>query len=173
MGRKNPSFVFFKWLIFIFSPLILSIHHWISKLHMLTQSQMSLVVKNSPTNAGEIRVADLIPGLGSSTGEGNSNPLQYSCLENFMNRGASLATVYGVAKSRTWLSERTHTHTHTHTNTPRVSALSTDSESKRVLMQVEGASCDANTDFCCLNICFRSSEGDSLFSFCLLPHFLV
>ena len=173
MGQKNPSFVFFKWLIFIFSPLILSIHHWISKLHMLTQSQMSLVVKNSPTNAGEIRVADSIPGLGSSTGGGNSNPLQYSCLENFMNRGAPLAT-QSMGSQRVghdWV--RGHTHTHTHTNTPRVSALSTDSESKRVLMRVEGASCDANTDFCCLNTCFRGSEGDSLFSFCLLPHFLV
>ena len=65
---------------------------------------MSLVVKNSPTNAGEIIVADSIPGLGSSTGEGNGNPLQYSYLENFLNRGASLATVHGVAKSQTRLS---------------------------------------------------------------------
>ena len=45
-----------------------------------------------------------IPGLGRSPGEGNGNPLQYSCLENSMDRGTSWATVYGVAKSRIQLS---------------------------------------------------------------------
>ena len=45
-----------------------------------------------------------IPGLGGSPGEGNGNPLQYSCLENPMDRGAWRAIVYGVAKSRTRLS---------------------------------------------------------------------
>ena len=45
----------------------------------------------------------LIPGSGRSPGEGNGNPLQYSCLENPMDRGAWWATVHGVAKSRTWL----------------------------------------------------------------------
>ena len=42
-----------------------------------------------------------IPGYGRSTGEGNGNPLQYSCLKNSMDRGAWQATVHGVAKSRT------------------------------------------------------------------------
>ena len=42
-----------------------------------------------------------IPGLGRSPGEGNGNPLQYSCLENSMKRGAWLVTVHGIAKSRT------------------------------------------------------------------------
>ena len=51
-----------------------------------------------------------IPGSGRSLGEGNSNPLQYSCLENSMDRGAWQATVHGVAKSRTRLSERLHFH---------------------------------------------------------------
>ena len=46
------------------------------------------VVKNLSANAGDVRDADLIPGLGRSLGEGNGNPLQYSCLENPMNRGA-------------------------------------------------------------------------------------
>ena len=46
-----------------------------------------------------------IPGSGRSTGEGNGNPLQYYCLENPMDRGAWLATVHGVAKSRTRLSD--------------------------------------------------------------------
>ena len=47
------------------------------------------------------------PGLGRSPGEGNRNPLQYSCMENPMDRGASYVTVHGVTKSRTWLSDIT------------------------------------------------------------------
>ena len=46
-----------------------------------------------------------IPGLGRYPGEGNGNPLQYSCLENSMDRGAWWATVHGVAKSQTQLSD--------------------------------------------------------------------
>ena len=45
-----------------------------------------------------------VPGLGSSSGEGNGNPLQYSCLENPIDREAWRATLHGVAKSRTWQS---------------------------------------------------------------------
>ena len=52
--------------------------------------------KESACNAGD---AGLIPGLGRSPGEGNGNPLQYSCLENPMDRGAWQATVHGVAES--------------------------------------------------------------------------
>ena len=58
------------------------------------------VVKNPPANAGD---AGLIPGSGRSPGEGNGNPLQYSCLRNPMNRGAWWATIHGVAKSQTGL----------------------------------------------------------------------
>ena len=61
-------------------------------------------VKASACNAGDL---GLIPGLGRSPGEGNGNPLQYSCLENPMDRGAWWATVHGVAKSRTQLSDFT------------------------------------------------------------------
>ena len=64
-------------------------------------SQGVLVVKNLPANAGDIRDTGSIPGLGRSTGKGHGNPLQYSCLENPMDRGAWWATVHGVAKSRT------------------------------------------------------------------------
>jgi len=53
------------------------------------------VVKNPPTNSGD---ASLITGLGRSPGEGNDNPLQYSCLGNPMDRGAWWATVPGVTK---------------------------------------------------------------------------
>ena len=53
------------------------------------------MVKNPPANAGDV---DITPGLGRSPGERNGNPLQYSCLENPMDRGAWWATVCGVAK---------------------------------------------------------------------------
>ena len=66
--------------------------------------------KGSACNAGDL---GSIPGSRRSPGEGNGNPLQYSCLENFMDRGDWWATVNGVAKSGTRLSD-THTHTHTH-----------------------------------------------------------
>ena len=56
----------------------------------------------------------MIPGLGRSPGEGNSNPLQCSCLGNPLDRGAWQATVHAVAKSRTRQSTHMHTHTHTH-----------------------------------------------------------
>ena len=59
------------------------------------------VVKNPHANAGDARDMDLIPGLGRSPGGGHGNPLQYSCLENSMDRGAWQAIVHGVTKSRT------------------------------------------------------------------------
>ena len=62
------------------------------------------VVKNLPANAGDSRDAGSTSGLGRSPGAGNGNPLQYSCLENFMDRGVWQATVHGVAKSQTQLS---------------------------------------------------------------------
>ena len=58
-----------------------------------------LVVKNLPANARDVRDMGLIPGSGRSPGEGNGNPLQYSCLENPMDRGAWQAIVLRVAKS--------------------------------------------------------------------------
>ena len=56
-------------------------------------SQTSLVVKNPPVNAGDIRDAVLIPGWRRLPGEGKGHPLQYSCLENTMDRGAWQAMV--------------------------------------------------------------------------------
>ena len=72
-------------------------------------SVMVQLVKNPPADAGDTRDMNLIPGSGRSPGEGNCNPLQYSCLENSMDRGASWVTVYRVAKSWTRLSVHTHT----------------------------------------------------------------
>ena len=67
------------------------------------------MVKNPPANAGDARDlgdAGSIPGLGRSSGGGNGNPLQYSCLENSMDKGAWQANVvHGVSKSRTQLSD--------------------------------------------------------------------
>ena len=62
------------------------------------------VVRSPPANAEDIRDTGSIPGSGKPPGVGNGNPLQYSCLENPMNRGPWQATVHGVAKSQTRLS---------------------------------------------------------------------
>ena len=86
------------------------------------------VVKNLPANSGYARDLVSMPGLGRPSGIGNGNTLQYSCLEISMDRGAWWATIHGVAKSQTKLSNdvcmhvcthmcaRTPTHTHTHTH---------------------------------------------------------
>ena len=61
--------------------------------------QVALVVKNSPTNAGDVKDEGLIPGPGRSPGEGHGNLLQYSGLENPMDRRDWWATVHSVAES--------------------------------------------------------------------------
>ena len=66
-----------------------------------TPSQVALVVKNLPANAGDTRDMGSTPGLGRSPGGGHDNPLWYSCLENPMDRGAWRATVHRVTKSWT------------------------------------------------------------------------
>ena len=66
---------------------------------------MALVVKDPPANAGDIKVGGLIPGSGRSSGGGNGNPLQYSCLGDPMDRAAWWATVCRVAKSQTQLKQ--------------------------------------------------------------------
>ena len=79
---------------------------------------MALLVKNLPANAQDTKYAHLIPGLGRYHGERNGNPLQYSCLENSMGRGAWWTTVHEATKSQAGLSVHmgtcTHTRTHTH-----------------------------------------------------------
>ena len=61
----------------------------------------SAVVKNLPANAEDSRDVDSIPGSGRSPGIGTGNPLQYSCLENSLDRGAWWATVHSVTNSQT------------------------------------------------------------------------
>ena len=58
------------------------------------------MVKNVPTNGADIRTVGSIPGLGRSPGGGHSNLLQYSCLENPMDRGVWWARVHSVARSQ-------------------------------------------------------------------------
>ena len=63
-------------------------------------SQVALVIKNLPAKAGDIRDVGSIPGSGRSPGGGNGNPVQYSCLENPMDRGTWWVTGHSVTKSR-------------------------------------------------------------------------
>ena len=70
---------------------------------------MALVVKNPPANAGDVRDLGSIPGSGKSPGGENDNPIQYSCLENSVDRGTWRVTVHGVAKNQTRLSNLTTT----------------------------------------------------------------
>ena len=71
-------------------------------------SQVALEVKNLPATAGDVSDTGSIPGSGRSPGGGNGNPVQYSCLENAVDRGAWWASVHGVAESDT--TESVHTH---------------------------------------------------------------
>ena len=75
-------------------------------------SQVALVVKNLPANAEDIRDSGSIPGSGRSPGGEHGNALQYSSLENPMDRGAWQATVHGVARNQMLLKPlSTHVHT--------------------------------------------------------------
>ena len=73
--------------------------------HQVWASQVVLVVKNMPVNAGDVREVGSIPGSASSPGEGYGNPLQYNCLENSTDRGVWWATIHRIAKSWTRLSD--------------------------------------------------------------------
>ena len=71
-------------------------------------SPLAQLVKNPPADAGDARDRSSIPRSGRSPGEGNGNPLQYSCLENTKGRGASWSTVLGVLESD--MTDRLNTH---------------------------------------------------------------
>ena len=68
---------------------------------MYGASQVALVVKNPPANVGDVTDSGSIPGSGRSSGEGHGNTLQYSCLENPMDRGTWRTAVHRVSKSQT------------------------------------------------------------------------
>ena len=82
--------------------------------HDLVMSPGGTVVKNPPASTGDPRDLSSIPGLGRSPGEGNGYPLQYSCLENAMDRGAWRATVPGVARVGHDLMTTYHIHIYRH-----------------------------------------------------------
>ena len=75
-------------------------------------SQVVLVVKNLPASAGDIRDSDSTPGLGRSSGEGDGNPLQYSCLGDAVDRGAWRAMGHGSQRIRHYWSDLAHTYAH-------------------------------------------------------------
>ena len=80
-------------------------------------SQVTLVVKNPPANAGNARDVGSIPELGRSPRGWYSNPVQYSCQENPMDRGSQWVTIHEVAKSLTQLKRLTHMHTYFYIHT--------------------------------------------------------
>ena len=93
-------------------------HNWVTELnlqHFAQASQVALAVKSPPASAGDVTDLDSIPRSWRSPGGGHGNPLQYSCLENPLDRGAWQAAVHWVAKSQTqlkWLSTHTHSTLH-------------------------------------------------------------
>ena len=82
---------------------------WTELMTFIGASQVALVIKNLPTNTGDIRDVGSIPGLETSPGRGHGNPLHCSCLENARDRGAWRATVHRVTKKWTQL-KRLSTH---------------------------------------------------------------
>ena len=83
----------------------MGIPHPFMPLSISSASQVALVVKNSPANAGDISDVGSTPGSRRSPGGGHGNPLQYSCLKNPMDRGAWHNMVHRVAKSWTRLKQ--------------------------------------------------------------------
>ena len=94
---KAVAFFFFSFLFFSFLGYFLNLlfFHW--------TSQVALVIKNSPANAGDVRGIGSIPGWGRSPGRGHGNPFQYSCLENPMDREVWQAKIHMVPQSQTRL----------------------------------------------------------------------
>ena len=97
------------WSLLYFSAIVIKhTHTWVS--------QVSLVVKKQPANAGDKRDVDSIPGSGRSPGGGHGNQLQYSCLENPMDRGAWWTTPHGSQRvGHNWRDNTLSTHAHTRT----------------------------------------------------------
>ena len=88
-----------------------SVYEWACLCVYSWASHVVLEVKNLSTNIGDARDTGSIPGLGRSPIGGHGNPLQYSCLENPMDRGAWWATVHGVEKNQTQWKQLSPAHT--------------------------------------------------------------
>ena len=118
---RTPHHIYLSWLLRLLLAvtafqtfLSLTTLRVLRSISQVLASQVLLVVENPPTNAGDIRDAGLIPESGGSPGGGHGNPLQYSCLENPMDRGAWWATTCKFAKSWTplkWLSTHAQSST--------------------------------------------------------------
>ena len=89
----------------LYSSLCLEYSYYICMPVSYQASQVVLVVENSPANAGDVRDTGSNPGSGRSPREENGNPLQYSCLEHPMGRGAWRVTIHGVTRSQTRLEQ--------------------------------------------------------------------
>ena len=97
--------------IYIYMPyLYMNFHIYIYELPWWLSDKESICLYRRWRNVSHI------PGSGRSLGEENGKPLQYTCWENPMDRGAWRATVHGVSKSKIWLSTHTPSHTHTYTH---------------------------------------------------------
>ena len=98
-------------------------HYWfIINNHISGLPRWPLVVKNLPAHGRDVRARGWTPGLRRSPGGGYGNPLQYSSLENPMDRGVWRVTVHGVTQSRTWL-KWLSTHAHTQISTWKLNTL--------------------------------------------------
>ena len=114
LSRVFSNTTVWKYQFFGAQPSLLSISHICT---WLLEKTIALTILDFPGSSdGKVSAYNAgdpgsIPRLGRSSGEGNGNPLQYSCLENPMDGRVWLAIVHGVAKSRTWLSDVTFTFT--------------------------------------------------------------
>ena len=100
-------------------------NRFLRKVTDISLQEATAVVKNPSANAGGIGHSGSVPGSGRSPGEGNGNPIQYSCLENPMDRRVWWATVDGSQRvGHDW--SNTHTHTYTHTIVTQVEGKFTE-----------------------------------------------
>ena len=121
---------------------------------------VALVVKNPPASAGDIRDAGLIPGSGRSPGGRHGDSLQYSFLENPMDRGAWWATMHRIAKTQTWLKRLSTRVLHTWEKPGRA----------KDALRVEAVG--DTTPWLCINVQLDFLKQMNLFLFCFWLHWV-